>query len=74
MIKSIITVIIIVIVIVSNLIRLWYFMKCVGVKSCKNRNCKYSRFCFRHHGGITKEEKEELLKYLEQLQDVKKYT
>lgn len=28
MIKSIITVIIIVIVIVSNLIRLWYFMKC----------------------------------------------
>lgn len=66
MIWLIFTVIVIIIVIAANLIRLWYFMKCLGVKSCKNRKCRYSKYCFRYHRGITEEEKEELLKYLKQ--------
>lgn len=56
-----------VVVITGNLVRLWYFIKCLGVKSCKNGKCKYSGFCFRYQGGITEEEKEELLKYWEQM-------
>ncbi len=59
--------ILLVIVIVGNLIRLWYFMKCLGVKDCQNSKCRYSEYCFRHQDGITEEEKEELIKYLEQL-------
>lgn len=66
MIRFIAAIIVIVIVIAANLIRLWYFIKCLGVQSCKNGKCKYREFCFRYQGGITEEEKEELLKYLEQ--------
>lgn len=55
------------VVIVANLVRLWIFLKCLGVKSCKNRKCRYNGVCFRYQGGITEEEKEELIKYLEQM-------
>lgn len=56
-----------VIVIVGSLIRLWYFIKRMRTKGCKNKKSRYGTYCFGSHGRITEEEKEELLKYLDQL-------
>lgn len=57
----------IVIVIAGNLICLWHFIKHLRDKGSKDKRSGYGPCRFRHCGGITEEEKEELLKYLEQL-------
>lgn len=54
-------------VIVGSLIHLWNFIKYLRTKERKNKKSRYGAKHFGDRGGITEEEKEELLKYLEQL-------
>lgn len=53
--------------IAGNLICLWHFIKCLKAKGSKNRKGGYRAYYSRNRGGITEEEKEELIKYLDQL-------
>ena len=54
-----------IIIVLGNIIRLWYFVKCLGVKSCNKRKCKYKEYCFRYYDVLTDEDVKELLKLLE---------
>lgn len=56
-----------VIIIVGIHIRMWHFIKYLRAKGCKDKKRKCGVYCFGKRGGITEEEKEELLAYLEQL-------
>ena len=56
-----------VIIIVGTLVRLWHFIKYLRANGCKDKKSRCGANCFEDRGGITEEEKEELLKYLEQL-------
>lgn len=56
-----------VIMIAGNLICLWHFIIYLRAKGYQDKRSRYGPCRFRHRGGITEEEKEELLKYLEQL-------
>ena len=55
-------------IVAGDMIWLWYFFKCRGVKNCHNKNCRFSEYCFRYEDVLTEEDKEELIKYFEQLQ------
>ena len=55
------------IIIVGILIHLWHFIKYLRTKECKNGKSRYGTNRLGDRGGITEEEKEELLEYLEQL-------
>lgn len=55
-----------VIIIILDIIRLWYFFKCLGIRDCNNKKCKYNNFCFRYKGKLTKEECKKLLELLEE--------
>lgn len=53
--------------IAGNLICLWHFIKYLRANGCQYKRSRYGPCRCRHLGVITVEEKEELLKYLEQL-------
>lgn len=55
-----------IIILIGNIIRLWYFVKCLKIKKCNNRKCKYKNNCFKYQDIITDEEKEELLRLLDE--------
>lgn len=54
-------------IVIGTLIHLWNFIKSLRAKERKNGKSRYGANRLGNHGGITEEEKEELLKYLEQL-------
>lgn len=54
-------------VIVGSLIHLWHFITNLRADGCKDKKSGCGAYCPGYHGRITEEEKEELLKYLEQL-------
>lgn len=54
-------------VIVGSLIHLWNFIKTLRTKEHKIGKSRCGANRLGNRGGITEEEKEELLKYLEQL-------
>lgn len=47
-------------VVIGNIIRVWYFIKCIGVKDCNNKECRYKGYCSRYKETITEEEIERL--------------
>lgn len=46
---------------------LWHFFKCLGVKGCNNRKCKFRKYCFRYKERLTDEEAKKLLELIDQL-------
>lgn len=54
-------------IVIGSLIHLCHFIKYLRTKECKNGKSRYGTNRLGDRGGITEEEKEELLKYLEQL-------
>lgn len=55
------------VIIVGIHIPMWHLIKYLRAKGCKDKKRKCGVYCFGKRGGITEEEKEELLEYLEQL-------
>lgn len=54
--------------IVSNCIFLYlHHFKCMDIKYCSNKKCKYKNLCHRYGGDITREEAEMLLEFLDSL-------
>lgn len=51
-------------VILYGIVFLWHFIKCIGMKKCSNRSCKFHDYCFRYEDQITDEEIEILLNLL----------
>lgn len=47
-------------VVIGNIVRLWYFFKCIGVKDCNNQECRYKEYCSRYKEIITEAEIERL--------------
>lgn len=60
-------VIFVMVVILGDILWLWYFFKCMGIRECNNRKCKYRNCCFRYKERITEEEAKRLLALIEQL-------
>lgn len=54
-----------VVIVIGNIIRLWYFIKCNGVKDCNNQECRYKEYCSRHKEVITEAEIESLKNYID---------
>lgn len=49
-----------VVVVIGNIVRVWYFIKCIGVKDCNNKECRYKGYCYRYKEVITEAEIESL--------------
>lgn len=52
-------------VVIGYFVLLWCFFKCMGVRECNNRKCKFRNCCFRYKEKLTEEEAKELLKLLD---------
>lgn len=55
------------VIIIGNILYLWYFIKCIGVKNCPLRKCKFHEYCFRYKEAWTKEDIEHIENLIEQL-------
>lgn len=49
-----------VVVVIGNIVRVWYCIKCIGIKDCNNQECRYKGYCSRYKEVITEEEIESL--------------
>ncbi len=56
-----------VIFLIENIAWLWRLFKCRNMIYCKNKKCKYRSHCFRYGEGITEEEAQMLLEFLDTL-------
>lgn len=43
-----------------------HIFRCIHIRTCTDRTCKYRGFCDAYHETITPEEAEELLKMIEE--------
>lgn len=59
--------IVVIIVIVGDSLWLWHFFKCLGIKECNNRKCKFRNYCFRYNEKISEEEAKRLLQLIDKL-------
>ncbi len=48
-------------------VRLYYFIKCIKVKKCSNRKCRFNQYCYKYQEVLTKEEVDELNRMIDQL-------
>ena len=53
--------------IVSSMIMLWYFLKCIKVWKCSYGRCKYHNCCFKYKETYTKEDIERIQKLTDAL-------
>lgn len=56
-----------VVVVIGTIVRVWYFIKCIGVKDCKNKECRYREYCSRYNDVLTEEEIESLINYIDMM-------
>lgn len=52
-------------IVVFNVARLVYFIKCFKKETCSNRKCNFNIFCYKYQEVYTKEEIERILKMLD---------
>lgn len=57
--------------IVGNIIRLIYFVKCIRIKKCSNRTCMVKEYCPKHETIWTDKYIEHLEKIIEELCETK---
>lgn len=57
----------VIMVVVGDGLWLWHFFKCLGVKGCNNRKCKFRNCCFRYKEMVTGEEAKRLLELIDKL-------
>jgi len=50
-----------------NVVRFYYFIKCIKVKRCSNRKCRFNQYCYKYQEVLTEEEVDELNKMIDQL-------
>lgn len=55
------------IIVVGNLISLWYRVKCFKIKKCSNRKCRYRMYCHKYKEIITQEDRERIQNLIDQL-------
>lgn len=55
------------IIVVGNLINLWYWIKCFRKTKCSNRKCRYKAYCNKYKEVITQEDRERIQKLIDQL-------
>lgn len=53
------------IVILCWIVFLWHFIKCIRIKKCSDKNCKFHEYCLKYEGQITDKEIESLLNILD---------
>lgn len=56
-----------VVVVIGNIVRVWYFIKCIGVKDCNKKECRYKEYCSRYKDVLTEEEIESLKNYIDMM-------
>ena len=55
-----ITILIFGFIIIGNIIRLWYFIKCFNIKKCSNRKCRNKSYCDKYEHVWTTADREHL--------------
>ncbi|GFI62341.1 hypothetical protein IMSAG049_01523 [Clostridiales bacterium] len=55
--------------VVWNIKRFIYFIKCFKIKKCSNKNCKFNSYCNKYKTTLTKEEIEQLQNLIDQLDE-----
>ena len=53
-------------IVISNLMHVWYRVKCIRVKKCSNRQCRYRSHCPKYRDKLTGEDKQRIEKLLDQ--------
>ncbi len=53
-------------IIVFNIARLFYWIKCFKIKDCSKRDCPFQIFCYKYEEVYTEEDIERITKMLEE--------
>ncbi len=53
-------------IVVFNVARFVYWLKCIKIKECSNRKCRFKIFCYKYCVKYTEEEIERLRKMIEE--------
>ncbi len=52
---------------VGNFIRIWYWIKCRKIKTCKNKQCRARNYCHKYVEVLTEEDIKRLQELINQL-------
>ena len=53
-------------IVVFNVARVVYWIKCIRIKDCSKRSCRFKTFCYKYYESYSKEEIARLQKFLEE--------
>lgn len=56
----------ILVIVIGNFIRCWYYIKCFKIKKCSDKQCRYNAYCHKYVEVLTQEDKERLQKLIDQ--------
>lgn len=54
-------------IVVFNVARLVYWIKCFKIKDCCKRSCRFKVFCYKYYECYTEEDKERFRKMLDEM-------
>lgn len=57
------------IIIIGNSIRIWYYIKCIKIKKCSKRQCRYREYCHKYAEVLTQQDKERIQMLIDQLRE-----
>jgi len=59
-------------IVVFNVARVVYWIKCFKIKDCSKRSCRFKVFCYKYYESYTEEDIARIMKMLEENAELEK--
>ena len=56
--------------IIGNIVRLVYYIKCIRIKKCTDKQCRVKEYCPKYQESWTEEEREHLQRLIDKLDEI----